>query len=948
MEEEDLEASLEKYDLEREKKNFCFVLVRNDNLKRNKPRSSPSNESDEIVKHRKFVECFERNLLAEKLFVERRMEIVNNKSKEFVLIGISEELLEDYAEKLEIKLPIQSEEEKQESVIARALYRFDPFMSPNLLAPMWQKLANWSVESATAKFYHKKEHYIDARYQKVRRKVFQKFASSELIKLSNPDSVFSNSVRIRVIQYILKHTAYGKNTEVGIDRLLAEEVYEDAYPLHEADEEVKSKTDEIKESNLRTILRETWASWAKSFYFQPLFLVKRYFGPQIGIYFTWLGWYTQMLILPSALGLLVTFRQLMGFAVFDWINDSPVQRAMCNDTRIMCPPCDGPARSCRFTVLDDSCASAKISAAFDNKWTVIYALFMATWAKIFCHLWTRKEAKMTNDWNLTEDSIDSVRVQFENRAKKMQERRGNILNTILQKLYPVKEEEGSYKVSYVRKLPYLFVSVSIILTLCLIAIFGVLTVQLYRLWMASFLTGLDWNDHITENSVLIASASSVCLSMVFIYSLDWVFRLVASWLTELEMPKLDTAYEKSYTLKVFMFNAVNFWGSIFYIAFIKGHGTGTPLRYSRWQGLSSDSYYRLEECHPAGCLMDVSLQLGIILMIKQVVSNFVELAWPWWNARKQKKINRGSDEKPWVRDYLLAKNENLCLLNEYQEMAIQFGFITIFVATFPLAPFFALMNNVIEIRLDAYKFIKLHRRARFVMARSIGAWVGILRTVSSIAVLTNALVAGYTSDIVPRVVYSLMYAQNCEHISPLLRPMKNECYKGYVDWSTQSVHISELDYGHRESRSGEDHSIWTMKDKWDHRPNNDFFKQVLADRQDFSVIKNCLNSPIATSEDARCKCYYRGFDTEPFYIVLSARLMFILIFEHIVQFMKWTVLRMLPNQTEKLLKENLKKERLRQQKFHELDNNANHGMTTLDCDESKEDESTLLVNLKES
>jgi anoctamin-4 len=114
--------------------------------------------------------------------------------------------------------------------------------------------------------------------------------------------VFSNSVRIRVIQYILKHTAYGKNAEVGIDRLLAEEVYEDAFPLHEADEEVKSKTDEIKESNLRTILRETWACWAKSLYFQPLCLIKRYFGPQIGIYFTWLGWYTQMLILPSALG----------------------------------------------------------------------------------------------------------------------------------------------------------------------------------------------------------------------------------------------------------------------------------------------------------------------------------------------------------------------------------------------------------------------------------------------------------------------------------------------------------------------------------------------------------------------------------------------------------------------------------------------------------------------
>ena len=63
--------------------------------------------------------------------------------------------------------------------------------------------------------------------------------------------------------------------------------------------------------------------------------------------------------------------------------------------------------------------------------------------------------------------------------------------------------------------------------------------------------------------------------------------------------------------------------------------------------------------------------------------------------------------------------------------------------------------------------------------------------------------------------------------------------------------------------------------------------------------------------------------------------------------MKWTVLRMLPNHTEKLLKENLKKERLRQQKFHELDNNANHEITALESDESKEEESTLLVNLKD-
>ena len=45
----------------------------------------------------------------------------------------------------------------------------------------------------------------------------------------------------------------------------------------------------------------------------------------------------------------------------------------------------------------------------------------------------------------------------------------------------------------------------------------------------------------------------------------------------------------------------------------------------------------------------------------------------------------------------------LGLLDEYLELAIQYGFITLFVAAFPLAPLFALINNIFEIRLDARK-----------------------------------------------------------------------------------------------------------------------------------------------------------------------------------------------------------------------------------------------------
>ena len=68
---------------------------------------------------------------------------------------------------------------------------------------------------------------------------------------------------------------------------------------------------------------------------------------------------------------------------------------------------------------------------------------------------------------------------------------------------------------------------------------------------------------------------------------------------------------------------------------------------------------------------------------------------------------------------------------------IQYGFITIFVAAFPLAPLFALLNNIIEIRLDAYKFVTQYRRPMAARAQDIGVWYSILLGISRIAILTN-------------------------------------------------------------------------------------------------------------------------------------------------------------------------------------------------------------------
>lgn len=72
---------------------------------------------------------------------------------------------------------------------------------------------------------------------------------------------------------------------------------------------------------------------------------------------------------------------------------------------------------------------------------------------------------------------------------------------------------------------------------------------------------------------------------------------------------------------------------------------------------------------------------------------------------------------------------------------IQFGFITLFVASCPLAPLLALFNNIMEIRVDAWKFTTQFRRPVAAKARNIGAWQEILNSVAIVSVVTNVSAA---------------------------------------------------------------------------------------------------------------------------------------------------------------------------------------------------------------
>lgn len=112
-------------------------------------------------------------------------------------------------------------------------------------------------------------------------------------------------------------------------------------------------------------------------------------------------------------------------------------------------------------------------------------------------------------------------------------------------------------------------------------------------------------------------------------------------------------------------------------------------------------------------------------------------------------------------------------------LVLQYGFVTIFVTAFPLAPLFALINNVLEMRLDAKKFIKYYRRPVPARVKDIGIWYPIMAIVGRISVVSNAFIIAFSSHFIPRLVYMLKV--NKEHTD-----------EGFIDFSLSYFNTSDF------------------------------------------------------------------------------------------------------------------------------------------------------------
>ncbi|XP_060117464.1 anoctamin-5 isoform X5 [Heteronotia binoei] len=795
----------------------------------------PNKEGEKKVERRRE---FENNLekAGLELETEDKKESENGKTY-FVKIHAPWEVLTTYAEVLNIKVPI-----KENDITCAVDNPLDCMTQPFRLPE---------------NVMHPEPDYFTAAFSKERQ---------ELYLIRDEQTFFSPSVRNRIVYYILSRCPYGTEEgkkKFGIKRLLNNGTYTGAYPLHDC--QYWKKSNDPKCDNERYTLYTEWARFFQFYKEQPLDLIRKYYGERIGIYFAWLGFYTEMLF----------FAAVVGFVCFLYgaftMNENMSSQEIC-DTNIggdiiMCPLCD---KKCDYWRLNSTCESSQYSHLFDNVATLFFAIFMGIWVTLFLEFWKRRQARLEYEWDLVdfEEEQQQLQLRPEYEAKCTQKRK----NPVTQELEVFKRKT----INDYGKLSLLYFGILFWISLIIASMIAVIV---YRLAVYAAFASL-MEDAQTPTPIrrlltpqLATSVTASFLNFVIIMILNFLYERIAIWITDMEIPRTHLEYENRLTMKMFLFQFVNYYSSCFYVAFFKGKFAGFPGSYTYMFGT-----WRNEECDPAGCLIELTTQLTIIMAGKQIWGNVQEAVVPWiwnWWGRRRARSSPEDFYSRWEQDHDLQTFGALGLFYEYLEMVIQFGFITLFVASFPLAPVLALMNNILEIRVDSWKLTTQFKRPVAAKAHSIGIWQEILNGMAILSVVTNAFIVAFTSDMIPRLVY--YYAYYTDPTSPML---------GYINSSLSIFLTSDFSNTSRPEHSTE-------------------------------YFETCRYRDYRYPPDHEKKYAH----TMQFWHILAAKMAFIIIMEHVVFIVKFFIAWMIPDVPSEV-KAKIKREKYLTQKIlHEYELN---------------------------
>lgn len=321
---------------------------------------------------------------------------------------------------------------------------------------------------------------------------------------------------------------------------------------------------------------------------------------------------------------------------------------------------------------------------------MIQAVFSMLWSTVFMEMWKRRSSSLSYRWG----TLHLAERFAEPRPGFHGEVGVNPVTGRVEPLFP----------AWQRDLRMALVSLPVVGLFLGLVVLGMLCFY----WGEAQVQQLhkDWDSLLSQTLLYTPSV----LHIVYTNVLATVYRTVAQSLTEYENHREESAFENHLTAKVLVFTFFNCFAVLFHIAFFK---QDVPLLRKR---------------------------LGSLLIVTQLINQVTEVVIPFLVDRFISAPHRTESEDDPQEDKF--RNQGTLpvfpgLFAEYIELLVQFGYLSLFSCVYPLTAVLLLINNLTEIRSDAYKICKLFRKPFCPPVANMGVWQIAFEVLSFVSVVSN-------------------------------------------------------------------------------------------------------------------------------------------------------------------------------------------------------------------
>uniref|UniRef100_A0A3B4A6S4 Anoctamin n=1 Tax=Periophthalmus magnuspinnatus TaxID=409849 RepID=A0A3B4A6S4_9GOBI len=381
---------------------------------------------------------------------------------------------------------------------------------------------------------------------------------------------------------------------------------------------------------------------------------------------------------------------------------------------------------------------------------MIQAVFSMLWSTVVMELWKRRSASLSYRWGTLHLA--------ERFAEPRPGYHGNLgVNPVTGRVEPLFPE-------WQRDLRMALVSVPVVGLFLGLVVLGMMVFY----WGEAQVKRIhaDYDSLWSQTFLYLPSV----LHILYTNVLATVYKTVAEALTDYENHREESAFDNHLTGKVLVFTFFNYFAVLFHIAFFK---QDVPLLRKR---------------------------LASLLIVTQLINQVTEVVIPYLVDRFISAPNRAESEDDPQEDKF--RNQGTLpvfpgLFAEYIELLVQFGYLSLFSCVFPLTAVLLLINNLTEIRSDAYKICKLFRKPFAAPVANMGVWQIAFEVLSFVSVVSNCWLLVLSPQIQAQCLEGeltctkiLMLAVGIEHVLILVKTVLAIVIPDEPGWITKKrLHI---------------------------------------------------------------------------------------------------------------------------------------------------------------